>query len=203
MVKNDKKFGPKNWSFWRIFGVLESFWSGLECFWRGVEIEKILKCVSPETPRRAMENEWFCLKGGGGGGKLPYTLTTAIIYKISYVSTFNVVVLQCITFTYRYFIFVYLSTKCQLSHSLKLHVGISAIFRPDAILCQMYPLQRRHDLLHGNIPLVIVMTDLYKCAFCHTSIVPVQLKNTPCGCIFTYTYTYVVRTVIQSSFSYR
>ena len=25
MAKNAKKFGPKNWSFWRIFGVLESF----------------------------------------------------------------------------------------------------------------------------------------------------------------------------------
>ena len=35
MVKNDKKFELKNWSFWRIFGVLGEF---LE--WFGVFLER-------------------------------------------------------------------------------------------------------------------------------------------------------------------
>ena len=57
MAKNDQKFGPKNWSFWRIFGVFWRFWSGLGCFWRGLVEEKILISVCPDLPSRALENE--------------------------------------------------------------------------------------------------------------------------------------------------
>ena len=37
MTKKAKVIWVKNWNFWRIFGVLGSFWSGLGCIWRDLE----------------------------------------------------------------------------------------------------------------------------------------------------------------------